>query len=86
MILAYVAVPPKVTVTWFKSTKKMQPRKIRDGSLESGRMGYTSPATEPLRRHLLYLASDLTNCASGGSTSNTPSRKIWEVKGGLNHG
>jgi len=35
---------------------------------------------------ILYLASNLTNCASGGSPSNTPSRKIWEVKEGLNHG
>jgi len=61
-----------------------QPRKIPDGSLKSVRMDIN------LNRHgaeekILYLASILTNCASGGSPSNTPFRKIWEVKEGLNH-
>jgi len=28
---------------------------------------------------ILYLTSNLTNCASGGSPSNSPFRKIWEV-------
>jgi len=28
----------------------------------------------------IYLASDLTNCALGGSPSNTPSLLSWEVK------
>jgi len=35
---------------------------------------------------ILYLASNLTNCASGGSPSNSPSHKIWEVKSGLTTG
>jgi len=35
---------------------------------------------------LSHLASNLTNFASGGSPSNTPSFKVWDVRGGVNTG
>jgi len=47
--------------------------------------GWVTPRQPRSRWEGMYLASGLTNCASGGSPSNTPSRKIWEVEGGLNH-
>ena len=72
--------------SWFKSTINCrgQPRKITEivGIWPDG-LYLASHGAAALK---IYLASDLTNCASGGSSSNTPSRKVCEVKVGLNHG
>jgi len=66
-----------------------QPRKIRDGYLESGRIDITP--RQPRSRGedtLSGLKSDELHVRSVWRYSplNTTFRKIWEVKGGLNHG
>jgi len=62
-----------------------QPRKIRDGSLESGRMGNTSPAAEPLRRY--STRPQIWRIARQEVAPQTP-HPAWsgELMGGPNHG
>ena len=64
---------------WLKC--RGQPRVIRHGYLESGRMGNISPATEPLRRYSTWPQIWLIARLEVGLQTSHPARS-WRFRGG----